>query len=315
VLVIREGNILGTGTIDDTPAAGALVPDDEECNICYWFGICEAPEPYGCLAGQFDFCPFELLFIYCPGVLPDRPIKIIEVNHAVYCPGVLPDRPAKIIEVNQSAVYCPGQEPKKIRYRYPNENWQEIAGESYSTNLLPISGGGYLANWMLKAGDVIVDFELSLFPGFDCTGVPTPRIFSYGSSSTTGIPEPCIILAVEWSQPLDTSCGNTRRYNLMPQFPWGINIIYKNANNEIKTYGPITFDELLNPPPPPAFDISSKVLSREIKKFKFTDIARPDDPLKYRCQFTVFDALNNVILSITRDDCPEVVVVRGIAPL
>jgi hypothetical protein len=295
VLVIREGNILGTGTIDDIPAAGALVSDDEECNICYWFGICEAPEPYGCLAGQFDFCPFELLFIYCPGVLPDRP--------------------AKIIEVNQSAVYCPGQEPKKIRYRYPNENWQEIAGESYSTNLLPISGGGYIANWMIKASDVIVDFELSLFPGFDCTGVPTPRIFSYGSSSTTGIPEPCIILAVEWSQPLDTSCGNTRRYNLMPQFPWGINIIYKNANNEIKTYGPITFDELLNPPPPPASDISSKVLSREIKKFKFTDIARPDDPLKYRCQFTVFDALNNVILSITRDDCPEVVVVRGIAPL
>jgi hypothetical protein len=109
VLVIREGNILGTGTIDDIPAAGALVPDDEECNICYWFGICEAPEPYGCLAGQFDFCPFELLFIYCPGVLPDRPIKIIEVNQsAVYCPGVLPDRPIKIIEVNQSAVYCPG---------------------------------------------------------------------------------------------------------------------------------------------------------------------------------------------------------------
>jgi hypothetical protein len=93
VLVIREGNILGTGTIDDIPAAGALVSDDEECNICYWFGICEAPEPYGCLAGQFDFCPFELLFIYCPGVLPDRPAKIIEVNQsAVYCPGVLPDR-------------------------------------------------------------------------------------------------------------------------------------------------------------------------------------------------------------------------------
>jgi hypothetical protein len=97
VLVIREGNILGTGTIDDTPAAGALVPDDEECNICYWFGICEAPEPYGCLAGQFDFCPFEFLFIYCPGVLPDRPAKIIEVNQsAVYCPGVLPDRPTFI---------------------------------------------------------------------------------------------------------------------------------------------------------------------------------------------------------------------------
>ncbi len=60
VLVIREGNLLGTGIIDDTPAVGALVPDDEECNICYWFGICEAPEPQGCLAGQFDFCESEL---------------------------------------------------------------------------------------------------------------------------------------------------------------------------------------------------------------------------------------------------------------
>jgi hypothetical protein len=93
VLVIREGNILGTGIIDDTPAVGALVPDDEECNICYWFGICEAPEPYDCLAGQFDFCEFEPLSIYCPAVLPNRPIKIIEVNQSVvYCPGILPDR-------------------------------------------------------------------------------------------------------------------------------------------------------------------------------------------------------------------------------
>ena len=100
VLVIREGNLLGTGIIDDTPAVGALVPDDEECNICYWFGICEAPEPYSCLAGQFDFCEFELLLIYCPGVLPNRPIKIIEVNQsAVYCPGILTDRPI--------LVYCP----------------------------------------------------------------------------------------------------------------------------------------------------------------------------------------------------------------
>ncbi len=100
VLVIREGNILGTGIIDDTPTVGALVPDDEECNICYWFGICEAPEPYSCLAGQFDFCEFELLLIYCPGVLPNRPIKIIEVNQsAVYCPGILTDRPI--------LVYCP----------------------------------------------------------------------------------------------------------------------------------------------------------------------------------------------------------------
>jgi hypothetical protein len=94
VLVIREGNILGTGIIDDTPTVGALVPDDEECNICYWFGICEAPEPHVCLAGQFDFCEFEPLSIYCHGVLPNRPIKIIEVNQsAVYCPGILPDRP------------------------------------------------------------------------------------------------------------------------------------------------------------------------------------------------------------------------------
>jgi hypothetical protein len=100
VLVIREGNLLGTGIIDDTPAVGALVSDDEECNICYWFGICEAPEPYSCLAGQFDFCEFELLLIYCPGVLPNRPIKIIEVNQsAVYCPGILTDRPI--------LVYCP----------------------------------------------------------------------------------------------------------------------------------------------------------------------------------------------------------------
>jgi hypothetical protein len=62
VLVIREGNLLGTGIIDDTPAVGALVPDDEECNICYWFGICEAPEPYrpvDTVDGTFTYCAFS----------------------------------------------------------------------------------------------------------------------------------------------------------------------------------------------------------------------------------------------------------------
>jgi|LakMenEpi03Aug12_release.lakeMendotaPanAssembly.Ray.scaffolds.fasta_scaffold10262_18 hypothetical protein len=198
-------------------------------------------------------------------------------------------------------------EPKKIRYRYPGEAWQEIAGESYLIDLLPISGGDYLAHWVVEAEDVLFDFKLALFSGFDCTGGATTRIFSYTGYRRFGMPEPCIILAVEWSQPLDTSCGNTRTYNLMPQFPWGINIIYKNANNEIKTYGPITFDKLLNPPP--TRDISSKVLSREIKKFKFTDAYRPNDPPKYKCEFTVFDIFNNVILSITRDECPDVEVI------
>ena len=114
VLVIREGNILGTGIIDDTPAVGTLVPDDEECDICYWFGICEAPEPWSCLAGRFDFCGYELSLIYCAGVLPNRPIKIIEVSQfAIYCPGVLPNRPIKIIEVNQSVIYCAGVLPNR----------------------------------------------------------------------------------------------------------------------------------------------------------------------------------------------------------
>jgi hypothetical protein len=307
VLVIREGNILGTGTIDDIPAAGALVSDDEECNICYWFGICEAPEPYGCLAGQFDFCPFELLFIYCPGVLPDRPIKIIEVNQsAVYCPGVLPDRPIKIIEVNQSAVYCPGQEPKKIRYRYPNENWQEIAGESYSTNLLPISGGGYPATWEVKPGDLDVDLSISTYPTFDCLGNPTIINATYTNPYPTVITG--TIESVEFLWP-PFGCGNGL-YGTPQEVP--IKIIYKDLNNNILTR---QIDDFTATPNLAQMGIISWHADDRDFTIKFTDVTRPDDPLKYRCQFTVFDALNNVILSITRDDCPEVVVVRGIAPL
>ena len=189
-------------------------------------------------------------------------------------------------------------EPKKIRYRYPGENWNEVAGESYLIDLLPISGGDYLADWIIKADDVLIDFKLSIFSGFDCTGGATTRNFSYTGYSDVAIGR-CIILAVEWFRPLYTSCGNTRSYNRIPEW---INIILKNANNEIKSYT-ISFDKLLNPPS--TRDISSKVLSREIKKFKFTDATRPDDPPKYKCEFTVFDIFNNVILSITRDECPE----------
>jgi hypothetical protein len=307
VLVIREGNILGTGTIDDIPAAGALVSDDEECNICYWFGICEAPEPYGCLAGQFDFCPFEFLFIYCPGILPDRPAKIIEVNQsAVYCPGILPDRPAKIIEVNQSAVYCPGQEPKKIRYRYPNENWQEIAGESYSTNLLPISGGGYPATWEVKPGDLDVDLSISTYQSFDCLGNPTIRNAIYTNPYPTVITG--TIESVEFLTPL-YGCGNGFYGTPSQVF---IKVIYKDYNSNILIR---QIDDFTAIPNLAQMGIISWHADDRDFTIKFTDVTRPDDPLKYRCQFTVFDALNNVILSITRDDCPEVVVVRGIAPL
>ncbi len=276
VLVIREGNILGTGTIDDIPAAGALVSDDEECNICYWFGICEAPELYGCLAGQFDFCPFELLFIYCPGVLPDRPIKIIEVN--------------------QSAVYCPGQEPKKIRYRYPNENWQEIAGESYS---------------------LIEEFETPNLPITDMRlyEVINPIATYRRTNPTTGFVRedaqyilntpPLLVRGPLNSISVTGDHGGNTQINLFVQREPGDQLdLYINLD----TAEPLDFF-----PHKPAGN------THTFKSFTY-GLAyieeNPDNPPPIEeCTFKVFNISSQEILSITRDDCPEVVVVRGIAPL
>jgi len=158
----------------------------------------------------------------------------------------------------------------------------------------------------VKPGDLDVDLSISTYQSFDCLGNPTIRNAIYTNPYPTVITG--TIESVEFLTPL-YGCGNG--FNGTPSEVF-IKIIYKDYNNNILIR---QIDDFTATPNLAQMGIISWHADDRDFTIKFTDVTRPDDPLKYRCQFTVFDALNNVILSITRDDCPEVVVVRGIAPL
>ncbi|MBE9263084.1 hypothetical protein IQ224_13150 [Microcystis sp. LEGE 00066] len=199
-------------------------------------------------------------------------------------------------------------EPKKIRYRYPGEAWQEIAGESYLIDLLPILGGDYPTTWLVKLGDLIVDFSLRVFSFYDCSGnssVVHTKYVNTWPAQFVGT-----VLSIRWmfgeaGGPGGGSvfdCGNGL-FGVPPTI-W-ISIIYKDTNNNIREAGISDYAAIIKPPG----NIRSwKMISRSFK-IHFTDITRPDDPPKYQCQFTVFDVFNQVISNIIRDDCPEVIVV------
>ena len=196
VLVIREGNILGTAIIYDIPAIGALVSDNEDCNICYWFGICEGINQYAIYCpGVLPDRPIEIIevnqyAVYCPGVLPDRPIEIIEV--AVYCPGVLPDRPIEIIEVNQYAVYCPGVLPDRANAQ---PILLDFEGLKDSEEILDFYNGGTgsLGSSGTNYGVSFSPNSLAITesgPGSNLGGLPTPETGSFflgGSANTMNV--------------------------------------------------------------------------------------------------------------------------------
>ena len=187
-------------------------------------------------------------------------------------------------------------EPKKIRYKYPGESWQEIAGESYLIDLLPVSGGDYPATWLVKKGDLNVNLSLHTFADLDCQGSSSLKKVAYKNTYEKFITGS--IVSVEFQQP-PSGCQNGL-YGVPPEVL--IKIIYKDFKNKIIT---TYIDDFTGTQ---SGIISWRFANRNFT-IKFTDVDRPDDPPKYKCQFTVFDVFNNVILDIIRDECPEVIIV------
>jgi len=170
---------------------------------------------------------------------------------------------------------APKWEPKKIRYRYPGESWQEIAGENYTTtiestwNPLPLF-------WYLMYFEGI-NFSNQVITGFYGVegGFTLTRIIN-GTADETGD----VFL-------LKDRNGTRNRGDI--------------------TSGPWRVEEYSLPPRNQYF--------WQIKKgsFKITRVINESDRQEIfpqnQCTFKVFNAFNQQILSITRDVCPEVIVV------
>ena len=58
---------------------------------------------------------------------------------------------------------APIWELKKIRYQYPGESWQEIAGDRYTTHISNIAGGNDLKTWVIDVGSVQISSGITLY--------------------------------------------------------------------------------------------------------------------------------------------------------
>lgn len=180
-------------------------------------------------------------------------------------------------------------EPKKIRYRYPGENWQEIAGESY---------------YFIK------EFQSPNLPITD-----------------TGLYEIINPIAVyRRTNPITGFVRENARYildipHLLIRGP--LNLIWVSGdhggNKQIVLFGQKKPGEqteiyyLITAEPQDFFPNKPAGNTHTFKSFTYNLALIQEDPdnpppIK-KCTFKVFNIFDQEILSITRDECPEVAVI------
>lgn len=173
-------------------------------------------------------------------------------------------------------------ELKKIRYRYPGESWQEIAGDRYTTmiesgwNPLPLVRyniqfeGIDFSNQVVKGG-------YSVQGGFTLTRIKD----AWGAGAPGG--------GIVRGDSFELRDMNGTR-----------NLGYISSGTWIVKEFPITPTNLA-------------YFMIKMGSFKITAVIRSSDnqniPLNNKCTFKVFNIFNQEILSITRDVCPEAIVV------
>lgn len=281
---------------------------------------------------------------YRPPVLAPPPTQID--------PGYEPPTLLPPTDIDLKGIICiysnaPLWEPKKIRYRYPGENWQEIAGDRYTLKIesgwnplplveylvvfsaklwcmdplppeRPISvifsgkavGGFRLENiisnppmaegkllGIIGQGSVILEYlsskKIILWDqnGINNRGDIGPYGPAYEYSSFT-----CDRKYVpDWMPPSIPDHGSIPQVQgcvICSTWPW----IYLNINAFFHTNG--------DPRQGYACQWGSIKIDSVIRVSDNQDI-----PPIQQCAFKVFNIFNQEILSITRDDCPEVIVI------
>jgi hypothetical protein len=192
-------------------------------------------------------------------------------------------------------------EPKKIRYRYPGENWQEIAGENYITQLSNIAGGDTLDTWVVDLGKAISSSTIVTYTHpFYCWDALPPQKCDCKNINVTEFSGR--VISVKQLDAVINNCG---------WFPshlgWGglwleINFIRSDGTNDTTYVTQYDGVPMVNPGRGMYTALSHNFSIQFRKKEEPT-------PPPFDCTFKVFDIFNQEILSITRDVCPEVIVV------
>lgn len=217
-------------------------------------------------------------------------------------PDLLP--PTNLDLKGKICVYsnAPIWELGKIRYKYPGENWKEIEGKSYTTQISNIAGGDYPARWQVRRFDYRVNAEIIFYRRGDCSGLATTSTGIYQNSLNSNIFSGTVT-SIDWgSTPF---CGSG-----IPSIGAQASLIvnYKDLNNTNRSFSITSFGTIQAIVLPPIQDRNSSKVGNRNYTIAFTNVDDPRPPV-YKCTFKVFNILNQEILSITRDDCPEVIVV------
>ncbi len=182
-------------------------------------------------------------------------------------------------------------ELKKIRYKYPGESWQEIAGDRFTLENLspewnPLPDVWYAVHFQgihFISGDIVS--EIATFQG---GFVLVPTLY-WGEWV--------------WSGPFDSYVVRGTSYA----------VLHRNGTVDAGGFigggrGMTEWPTGLNYNKPP-----SRYNDIRLGSFSITKVVRISDgqeiPPITKCVFKVFDVFDQEILSITRDVCPEVMIV------
>ena len=257
-----------------------------------------------------------------PVFSPYRPPGPIRVPPTQPAPLYQPPDLLPPTDLDLKGVICiysnaPIWETKKIRYRYPGENWQEIAGENYSVQINDLGWENLplieykvdfsAQNWCWNASGPIINWSHIVKGGFRL--IPTNPIYRaaiinvWRSSNVASIPGFAIDLWDRNGSIKKVAIGPGSGANQSPAIQYNsyaCNVI--NSCNRC-TQSPGTILEFTGYTGYPV-----KLGSIQIDRVTRISDGQLIPPLT-TCTFKVFNIFNQEILSITRDDCPEVIVV------
>lgn len=236
---------------------------------------------------------------YRPPVLAPPPTQID--------PGYDPPTLLPPTDIDLKGIVCvysnaPLWEPKKIRYRYPGENWKEIAGDRYTTQISNIAGGDYPSTWRVNARDYRAIVDVIFYDRDDCSGNATITTGIYENSLNSNTVSGTVT-SVQFSNIPACRTGTPTPGNLISAI-----VNYKDLNNTNQFITITGFTTIQAIQPPPLQLRRSYIIGPRSYTIEFTEQGNPQPPV-FKCTFKVFNILNQEILSITRDDCPEVIVV------
>lgn len=240
-----------------------------------------------------------------PPYRPPGPIRVPPTQPApIYQPpNLLPPTDLDLKGVVCIYSNAPKWELKKIRYRYPGESWQEIAGNSFTLETIPPTGGDTFNSWILWR------FEAK-HEVWQNTSTPPPTVKLREVDTRSGkfhLPSQSFVINGKILQIVSEnafggafSSANFHRVDTVPYIVYWINSSGQTNRSEL-------YSQSVSNPHKSSTELKKGSSPPSLVEWRLA--SNVNDPLPSACRFKVFSVSNQVILDITKNVCPDVIVV------